>query len=52
MGDISGWYFLGAALMWVLLILRWRYGRKSARRAAMLNVTGGYLRDKTSRGGF
>lgn len=46
------WYYLVALAFWVLLFLRWRFARRATRRAALLNVTGGYLRDRSSRGGF
>lgn len=52
MGDIAWYYYAAAAAFWVLVILRWRYGRKESKRVALLSATGGYLRDKTSRGGF
>jgi hypothetical protein len=45
-------HYLVAGAFWVLVLLRWRYTKRAARRSALLNVTGGYRRDLSERGGF
>ncbi len=45
------WYYAAAGVVWLLLILRWRYGKRRAARA-MLHATGGFRRDKSVREGF
>ena len=48
---MASWYYIAAAVVWVLLIARWRYGKRTRGRA-MLHATGGFRRDKTIREGF
>lgn len=45
------WTYVIAGLFWVLVVIRWRYGRR-VRRKALLAATGGFSRDMGGRGGF